>query len=109
MTDHEPVTVSEDENESQLDVVKEKLHYRRFRTALNELVSVGAKTIVDQGWEDGKLLRMLLKEKLFEKILGVDVSYSTLEKAVDCLRSNEMSPKQAEEILVEIRQVLHLG
>lgn len=100
LMDDEPVTVSEDENESQLDVVKEKLHDRRLRTVLDELVSVGAKTVVDLGCGEGKLLRMLLKEKQFEKILGVDVSYCTLEKAVDRLGYNEMPPKQKERISI---------
>lgn len=100
LMDDEPVTVSEDENESQLDVVKEKLHDRRLRTVLDELVSVGAKTVVDLGCGEGKLLRMLLKEKQFEKILGVDVSYRTLEKAVDRLGYNEMAPKQKERISI---------
>src|SRR5690606_11166419 len=100
LMDDEPVTVSEDENESQLDVVKEKLHDRRLRTVLDELVSVGAKTVVDLGCGEGKLLRMLLKEKQFEKIPGVDVSYRTLEKAVDRLGFNEMPPKQKERISI---------
>jgi 3' terminal RNA ribose 2'-O-methyltransferase Hen1 len=100
MMDDEPVTVSENENESQLDVVKEKLHDRRLRTVLDELVSVGAKTVVDLGCGEGKLLRMLLKEKQFERILGVDVSYRTLEKAVDRLGYNEMPPKQKERLSI---------
>ena len=100
LMDDEPVTVSEGENESQLDAVKEKLHDRRLRIVLDELISVGAKTVVDLGCGEGKLLRMLLKEKQFEKILGVDVSYRTLEKAVDRLGYNEMPPKQKERISI---------
>ena len=96
----EPLTISDDENENQLDVVKEKLHDRRLKTVLDELISSGAKAVVDLGCGEGKLLKMLLKEKQFEKILGVDVSYRTLEKAVDRLGYNDMPPKQKERISI---------
>jgi len=100
LMDDEPVIISDGENENQSDVAKEKLHDRRLKTVLNELVFSGAKTIVDLGCGEGKLLKMLLKEKQFEKILGVDVSYRTLEKAVDRLGYNETSPKQKERISI---------
>mgnify|MGYP000208051400 CR=1 FL=1 len=79
LMDDEPVTVSEDENENQLDVVKEKLHDRRLRTVLDELVSVGAKTVVDLGCGEGKLLRELLRERQFTDVTGLDVSLRALE------------------------------
>ena len=43
-------------------------------------------------------LKLLLKEKQFSKILGMDVSFRTLEKAVERLHYNEMPPKQKERI-----------
>jgi len=100
LMDDEPVIISDQENENQLDVVKEKLHDRRLKNALDELISAGAKTVVDLGCGEGKLLKMLLKEKQFEKILGVDVSYRTLEKAADRIGYNEMTPKQKERISI---------
>jgi 3' terminal RNA ribose 2'-O-methyltransferase Hen1 len=80
------------------DVVKETLHYKRLKVVLDELISSDAKTIVDLGCGEGKLLRMLLKEKQFQKILGIDVSFRELEKANDRLRIQEMAPKQKERI-----------
>jgi 3' terminal RNA ribose 2'-O-methyltransferase Hen1 len=80
------------------DVVKETLHYKRLKVVLEELISSDAKTIVDLGCGEGKLLRMLLKEKQFQKILGIDVSFRELEKANDRLRIQEMAPKQKERI-----------
>jgi 3' terminal RNA ribose 2'-O-methyltransferase Hen1 len=100
LMDDEPVIILDEENGNQIEVAKEKLHDRRLKTVLDELVSSGAKTVVDLGCGEGKLLKMLLKEKQFDKILGVDVSYRTLEKAVDRLGFNEMPPKQKERISI---------
>ncbi|NOT73484.1 MAG: 3' terminal RNA ribose 2'-O-methyltransferase Hen1 [Cyclobacteriaceae bacterium] len=86
----------EDENEG--DIVKETLHYKRLRNVLNEIVDSGAKTVVDLGCGEGKLLRMLLSEKQFSRILGVDVAFRELEKASQRLRIQEMAPKQKERI-----------
>ncbi|HTJ53685.1 MAG TPA: 3' terminal RNA ribose 2'-O-methyltransferase Hen1 [Cyclobacteriaceae bacterium] len=84
--------------EEQTNVIKETLHFKRLKIVLTELVNSGAKTILDLGCGEGKLLRMLIKEKQFERIKGVDVSYRELEKANDRLRFDEMSPKQKERI-----------
>jgi 3' terminal RNA ribose 2'-O-methyltransferase Hen1 len=96
----EPEDAVENEIETQPDVVREKLHDRRLRVVLGELTASGAKTVIDLGCGEGKLLKMMLKEKQFEKILGVDVSYRTLEKAADRLDYNEMPPKQKERISI---------
>jgi 3'' terminal RNA ribose 2''-O-methyltransferase Hen1 len=100
LMDDEPTIIPEEENENQKDVAKERLHDRRLKTVFDELASSGAKTVLDLGCGEGKLLKMLLKEKQFERILGVDVSYRTLEKAVDRLGYNEMPPKQKERISI---------
>lgn len=89
---------SETEEESQAVKVKETLHQQRLKLALAELKNSGAKRVVDLGCGEGKLLKMLLKDKQFEEILGVDVSYRTLEKAMERLYYNEMPPKQKERI-----------
>jgi len=92
----------EESDDEQIDTVKETLHYKRLKVVLEELIRSDAKTLVDLGCGEGKLLRMLLKEKQFQKILGVDVAYRELEKANDRLRIQEMAPKQKERI--ELRQ-----
>lgn len=99
LTDDEPVSEDE-ESENQVDVVKEKLHDKRLKNVCDELTASGAKSVIDLGCGEGKLLKMLLKEKQFDKILGVDVSHRTLEKAVDRLGYNEMAPKQKERISI---------
>jgi 3' terminal RNA ribose 2'-O-methyltransferase Hen1 len=100
LMDDDPVASPDEGNENQLDVVNEKLHDRRLKTVLDELISSEAKTVVDLGCGEGKLLKLLLKEKQFDKIVGVDVSYRTLERAVDRLGYNEMPPKQKERISI---------
>jgi 3' terminal RNA ribose 2'-O-methyltransferase Hen1 len=99
LTDDEPVSEA-DESEDKVDVVKEKLHDKRLRNVCDELVASGAKSVADLGCGEGKLLKMLLQEKQFDRILGIDVSHRTLEKAVDRLNCNEMAPKQKERISI---------
>jgi 3' terminal RNA ribose 2'-O-methyltransferase Hen1 len=65
---------------------------------LNQLKKSGAKTVLDLGCGEGKLLRMLIKEKQFSKIAGMDISYNALTKAKDRLHWEEMAPKQKERI-----------
>lgn len=101
LMDDVPASILDKESENQIDVAKEKLHERRLKTVLDELISSGAKTVVDLGCGEGKLLKLLLKEKQFEKILGMDVSYRTLENAVDRLGYNEMASKQQERISIK--------
>lgn len=100
LTDDEPTSLVGDESDNQVDVVKEKLHDKRLKIVCDEVTASGAKSVVDLGCGEGKLLRMLLKEKQFDKILGIDVSYRTLEKAADRLAYNEMPPKQKERISI---------
>jgi 3' terminal RNA ribose 2'-O-methyltransferase Hen1 len=96
LTEDEPV-VWETHDEAR-DNGKETLHDKRLKVVLHELVASGSDTVVDLGCGEGKLLKMLLHEKQFSRILGVDVSYRTLEKAADRLRLDEMPPKQKERI-----------
>lgn len=79
-------------------IKRETLHYKRLREVMHELIRSGAHSVIDLGCGDGKLLKMLLKEKQFENILGVDVSYRELEKAMDRLDYHNLPPKQKERI-----------
>lgn len=60
---------------------KVKLHQLRLNTVLEELVKSKAKSVLDLGCGEGKLLKMLLDKKQFESILGMDISYRTLLNA----------------------------
>ena len=79
-------------------VKKERLHDIRLKLVAEKLKQSGAASVIDLGCGDGKLLRLLLKEKQFTRIAGTDVSYSELEKSQDKLHWNEMPEKQRERI-----------
>lgn len=57
------------------------LHEQRLGTVLTAIKASGASTVVDLGCGEGKLLRLLLNEKQFTRILGMDVAIRPLEIA----------------------------
>ena len=77
---------------------KETLHQQRLSLVLQKLIESGAKTVLDLGCGEGKLIRMLLKQKQFSKISGMDVSYQELTKCKVRLHWEEMAPRQKERI-----------
>jgi 3' terminal RNA ribose 2'-O-methyltransferase Hen1 len=84
---------SEEEVETKI-----KLKEERLCSVLSALKSSGAKTVVDIGCGEGNLLKLLLKEKQFEKIVGLDVSVRALEIASEKLRLERLPNKQRERI-----------
>ncbi|MBL0741422.1 3' terminal RNA ribose 2'-O-methyltransferase Hen1 [Chryseolinea lacunae] len=86
------------EENDEVDVEKEKLHTKRLKAVLGELMASGAKTVIDLGCGEGKLLKMLLKEKQFVRIVGTDVSHRTLEKAMQRINFYDLAPMQKERI-----------
>jgi 3' terminal RNA ribose 2'-O-methyltransferase Hen1 len=85
------------EQEAKLEE-KISLNEQRMETVVRMLRDSGAKTVLDLGCGEGKLLRRLLGEMSFEKIVGMDVSYRSLEKAQDKLGFERMSDKQRQRI-----------
>jgi 3' terminal RNA ribose 2'-O-methyltransferase Hen1 len=77
---------------------KVRIHDVRLEAVKQELLQSGAKTIVDLGCGEGKLLRLLLAEKQFEQILGMDISYKSLEIAKDKLKIDRLPLRQQERI-----------
>jgi 3' terminal RNA ribose 2'-O-methyltransferase Hen1 len=82
--------------EQEESVVERKISLNECR--LNEVVSElslsGARRILDLGCGEGRLIRELLKNKSFEEIVGLDVSYRTLEKAAERLKIDRMPERQ---------------
>ena len=75
-----------------------RLHDVRLGQVVEELKASGAKRILDLGCGEGKLIRELLKDKQFEEIVGMDVSYRSLEIAAERLHIDTMPPKLKERI-----------
>lgn len=70
------------------------LHEQRLGTVLSVLRGLGAKRVLDLGCGEGKLLRLLLGDSQFEHILGMDVSWRSVEIANEKLKLNQMGEKQ---------------
>jgi 3' terminal RNA ribose 2'-O-methyltransferase Hen1 len=71
---------------------------QRIGAVMAALRSCGATRVLDLGCGEGRLLRELLKDKLFAEIVGVDVSHRTLEIASQKLRLNDLPSMQRERI-----------
>lgn len=89
---------SEEEISQEVKEKKETLHQQRLKLVLNKLKESGAKNVIDLGCGEGKLIRMMLKEKQFQNITGMDISYSELTKCKERLHWDEMAPRQKERI-----------
>ncbi|MFO0905077.1 MAG: 3' terminal RNA ribose 2'-O-methyltransferase Hen1 [Pirellulales bacterium] len=74
---------------------KTSLHDQRLDTVLEQLLATGATSVLDLGCGEGKLLRRLMRQKQFERIVGMDVSLRSLEIAKGRLRLEQLPPKQA--------------
>jgi len=92
--EYEPEAPSQqEENEKKLN-----LNQQRLGTVIAVLKSVNARKVIDLGCGEGKLLQLLLKDKSFEQITGVDVSYSVLERAKENLKIDRLPEMQRKRI-----------
>lgn len=74
------------------------LNDQRINTVISVLKSVGATTVVDLGCGQGKLIRAILENREFRKVVGLDVAYGALETAKLRLRMDQMPERQKERI-----------
>ena len=70
------------------------LHDQRLQAVLSVIRDTGAKRVVDLGCGEGKLLKLLISEKQFDTILGMDVSWRSLETAKERLRLDGLTERQ---------------
>jgi 3' terminal RNA ribose 2'-O-methyltransferase Hen1 len=71
-----------------------RLNDQRMDAVVTALREVGAQRIADLGCGQGTLVRALLKEAWVDRVVGVDVSWRSLETAARRLRLDEMPPRQ---------------
>jgi 3' terminal RNA ribose 2'-O-methyltransferase Hen1 len=75
-----------------------RLWEQRIGAVLSALRAVDAKTVLDLGCGEGKLLKPLLQDKAFERIVGMDVSWRSLETARRRLYMDQMPDAQRKRI-----------
>jgi 3' terminal RNA ribose 2'-O-methyltransferase Hen1 len=95
--DADTVEEQHDHEEEQIER-RISLHEQRLGAVLAVLKASGAKRVLDLGCGEGRLLGLLLKENQFTDILGMDVSYRSLEMAQDKLRLDRLPPIQRRRI-----------
>jgi len=83
----------EDDLEARISLDKQ-----RISRVMDYVQESGARTVVDLGCGEGKLLRELLKAGQLDRIVGMDVSLRSLESARDRLRLDQVAPVVRERI-----------
>ena len=74
------------------------LNEQRLASVLAVLRGSGARRVVDLGCGEGRLLKLLLDDRQFDEIVGMDVSYRALEIASNRLRLERMPERQRSRI-----------
>lgn len=89
----DPRGVAEDKLEQTLS-----LNDQRHLAVCQALLDSGATSVVDLGCAQGRLLRRLMDEKQFTRLVGLDVSVRSLETAARRLRFDRLSGPSRERI-----------
>jgi 3' terminal RNA ribose 2'-O-methyltransferase Hen1 len=87
-------TAEKHDKEEEAVEKKVSLHEQRLEAVMQALRDSGARSVLDLGCGEGKLLSRLLKERSFEKIVGMDVSYRALETASSRLHLERLPSHQ---------------
>lgn len=99
--EEEPEADAAQEQKAEQEAAIEKpllLNEIRLNKVVEALKETGAARVLDLGCGEGKLVRELLKDKQFQEIAGMDVSYRSLEIAAERLHLDTMPPKQKERV-----------
>ena len=96
--DQVPAETDEDVPTKPIEEPRASLHDQRLAAVVEQLRACGARSVLDLGCGEGRLLRLLLAERQFERILGMDVAYRSLEKAQERLRLDRLPPTQAQRL-----------
>ena len=89
----EAIDETKEREEAQLEK-KLSLNEQRMQAVLAALRRNGVRRVVDVGCGEGRLLRELVRDKTFERIVGMDVSIAALERARSRLHMDELSERQ---------------
>jgi 3' terminal RNA ribose 2'-O-methyltransferase Hen1 len=97
LADDEPTPEEDPEQQLREEEELERpltLDQERRQAVLAVLARVGARQVIDVGCGEGKLLRELVRNRTFERVVGMDVSMQSLDRAASRLRLDEMSDRQ---------------
>ncbi|WP_461256622.1 3' terminal RNA ribose 2'-O-methyltransferase Hen1 [Treponema sp. R80B11-R83G3] len=92
------VTEGDTETEPAILIKMPRLNDQRLAGVLGELKNSGAKSVLDMGCGEGRLLQLLMKEKTFTAIAGTDVSAVVLSRAADNLKLDRMTENEKKRI-----------
>jgi 3' terminal RNA ribose 2'-O-methyltransferase Hen1 len=105
LLEEEKAGVEEVESKTEQSAVAEKdlerpmtLHTQRLNLVATKLKALEAKSVLDLGCGEGKLLRRLLADRAFDRVVGMDVSHRSLEIAASRLRLERMPERQRKRI-----------
>jgi 3' terminal RNA ribose 2'-O-methyltransferase Hen1 len=101
LADDEPdVDAAEEAKEHEEQAIEERvsLNDARLAAVCAELEACGARSVIDLGCGEGRLLSRLTRAKQLTKIVGVDVSPRALEIARERLHVDELTERQRERI-----------
>ncbi len=74
------------------------LNEQRLAAVTEAVVASGAQQVVDLGCGSAKLISVLLRDTNLERVVGLDVSYRSLEIAARRLHLDTMTPRQRERV-----------
>jgi SAM-dependent methyltransferase len=81
-------------NDEPEKITRPRLNTRRLEAVFSAIKKSGAGSVIDLGCGEGNLLRLLMKEKTFSRVAGVDVSRTALEHSRDKLKIDRLSEAQ---------------
>ena len=93
--------VSDLQNDEAGDEAQDKkpnLKTQRFGNVIAALKNSGAESVIDIGCGEGNLLCLLVKERQFTRIAGMDVSQLALERAKEKLKLDRLSDSMLERV-----------
>ena len=87
-------------HDSEEEAVERRLNLneQRLNAVVAALKSADVRRVLDLGCGEGKLLRVLLQDRSFNEIVGVDVSHRALQVAQDRLRLERLPARQQDRI-----------
>ena len=98
--DPQQVEAADEQRATEEEQVERRISLNEHRHAavIAAMKAAGATTVLDLGCSTGNLLRSLLADRQFTRVVGLDVSHAALEVAADRLNLDRMSDRQRQRV-----------